>query len=106
MLGYWIPSVVIDVQILHLLFGCLVFQGLTIKLEPVLTHQLGFETHHAVVCVKGHTVCKSVEICLTKVQMQCTWLKHFGTVFLPLTIRSHEAADLIGASTHRAGRSF
>lgn len=70
MLGYWIPSVVIDVQILHLLFGCLVFQGLTIKLEPVLTHQLGFETHHAVVCVKGHTVCKSVEICLTKVHIQ------------------------------------
>ena len=38
--------------------------------------------------------------------MPCTWLKHLGTVFLPLTIRSHEAADLIGASTHRAGRSF
>ena len=38
--------------------------------------------------------------------LPCTWLKHLGTVFLPLTIRSHEAADLIGASTHRAGRSF
>ena len=41
-----------------------------------------------------------------RLKMPCTWLKHLGTVFLPLTIRSHEAADLIGASTHRAGRSF
>ena len=32
--------------------------------------------------------------------------KHLGSVFLPLTICPHEAADLIGASTHRAGRSF
>ena len=32
--------------------------------------------------------------------------KHLGTVFLRLTICSHEVADLIGASTHRAGRSF
>ena len=26
--------------------------------------------------------------------------KHLGSVFLPLTICPHEAADLIGASTH------
>ena len=32
--------------------------------------------------------------------------KQLGTVVLRLTICSHEAADLIGASTHRAGRSF
>ena len=38
--------------------------------------------------------------------VKCTWLKHLGTVFLPLTIRSHEAADLIGLALTVQGEVF